>query len=100
VNFWQSQQSTDPKWCPLIEISRSSGANHKFRRSGLLQYIGLSPPEQGINSCRAPDNAPTRVDVASRYLGNKACKHETMIVSRLIKLQAAREMQLLKYEVV
>ena len=93
VNIWQCQQSTDPKWCPLIEISRTSVASHKCRRNAetLLQYIGLSPPVQGTNICRAPDNAPTRVDVASRYLGNKACKHETMKMSLPIEPQAARE---------
>jgi hypothetical protein len=34
VNIWRSQQSTDPKWCPLIEISRTSVVSHKFRRRG------------------------------------------------------------------
>jgi hypothetical protein len=61
------------------------------QRDASLQYIGFRLPLQGINSRRAPDNAPTRVDVASRYLGNKACKHETMKMSLPIEPQAARE---------
>lgn len=48
------------------------------QRQTLFQHIGFHPPVQETNICRAPDNAPTRVDVASRYLGNKACKHETV----------------------
>ena len=33
VDIWQGQQSTDPEWCLLIEISRTSGANHKSSRN-------------------------------------------------------------------
>jgi hypothetical protein len=51
----------------------SAGATPKAS----LQYIGLSPPVQGIRSRQAPGSALARVNVPNRYLGNKACKYET-----------------------
>lgn len=67
------------KWCPLMEVSRTSGVERKYGCSAEapLQHIGLSPPLQAPNSRRVPGNALARVDVPNRYLGNKACKYET-----------------------
>lgn len=44
----------------------------------LLRDIGVNLPEQAEGSGRAPDNVPTRVNVASQYLGNKACIYGTI----------------------
>ncbi len=60
-------------------ISGTSVAHPKYRRNtkALLLSIGVSQPVQVTRSRRAPDNAQTRVNVAGRYLGNKACSYET-----------------------
>lgn len=44
----------------------------------LLQIQALAYLNKWSGSGRAPDNVPTRVNVASRYLGNKACNYETL----------------------
>jgi len=44
----------------------------------MLQNIGVSQPEQGRTDAEPRIILPTRVNVANRYLGNKACKYETM----------------------
>lgn len=81
VDNWQSQPSTDPKKCPL---EKQTGLQPPTARSGakpggaLLHDIGDSLPEQAEGSCLSPDNAPARVNVASRYLGNKARRYGTM----------------------
>ena len=79
VDIWHGQQSTDPfdarlsKQAGLQLLTTSAGATPEAS----LQYIGLSPPVQGVNSRQAPGNALARVNVPNRYLGNKACKYET-----------------------
>lgn len=80
VDVWQSHSSTDPKRCPL---EKRTGLQLPTTRTGavpeaLLHNIGVSLPEQAEGSCPAPDNVPTRVNVASRYLGNKACRYGTI----------------------
>lgn len=65
---------------PADKISRTSVANRKSRRNteGIaLKIWALTHLNKRKGSRRAPDNVPTRVDVASRYLGNKACRYET-----------------------
>ena len=68
-----------PRTVPILEKNRTSVANCTNRRnvSDAASYIGVSLPEQAEGSGLAPDNAPTRVNVASRFLGNKACEYGT-----------------------
>ena len=80
---WQSHSSTNPERC-LLE--KRTGLQLPTVRTGaapaaLLHNIGLNLPEQTESTGPAPDNVPTRVNVASRYLGNKACKYGTTSAS-------------------
>jgi hypothetical protein len=78
--FDKSQQSTDPKWRPLIwwwAGLQASVASVGAVPAAPLQYTGFRPPTQSANDYQAPDSALARVNVPNRYLGNKACNYGT-----------------------
>jgi hypothetical protein len=47
----------------------------------MLITIGADQPEQEETIAEPRMNAPTRVNVANRHLGNKACFQETIVYS-------------------
>lgn len=51
----------------------------------MLITIGADRPEQEETMAEPRMNAPTRVNVANRHLGNKACFQETIVYSEKIQ---------------
>ena len=60
-----------------MEVSGTSGVGSARRST--VQPSPIS--KRASNNCRVLGNALKRVNVANRYLGNKACKYETKVVS-------------------
>ena len=74
VNIWHSQQSTDPKMAP------AHGSERDFRcQAQVRAQCQRHRFKQASNNCRVLGNALTRVNIANRYLGNKACEYETRV---------------------
>lgn len=89
---WQSQPSTDPKYCLLLKFNcRTSDAHNKIRRNtrALLQYIGLSLPDQGIDNRRAPDNLPARVNITGLKSGKQGLQLRDQVTIAFCKILQA-----------
>ena len=93
VNIWHSQQSTDSKMAP------AHGSEQDFRcQAQVRAQYQRHRFEQASNNCRVLGNALTRVNIANRYLGNKACEYETTVCNTgcnkaVEALQAPRKTQ-------
>jgi len=78
VNFWQCQQSTDPKMVPVEQINRTSVASRKFGRNtgGIASKYGHIPTQTSDKAvAESPENV--QAQYAYRNLGNRACKYDT-----------------------
>jgi hypothetical protein len=78
VNIWQSQQSTDPKWCPPKRWKDfSSTYKCRWNTRGIASIYGQGPPTNIGQSRRGHDCVQQRINFTSRYQGNKASFYET-----------------------
>jgi hypothetical protein len=79
VNIWQSQQSTDPRWCPP-KRRKDFSSIYKCRRNtrGIASVYRQGLPTNIRQSCRGHDCVQQRVNFTSHYQGNKASFYETL----------------------